>query len=272
MYNNSIFEAIIQIISTSSLRTVLGRDALLLLTILLQYQKYDSENPYIVKLSILDDEMALTGLAQVMSSSLSEYNRLYAQNNQEQEGQNTWWKVGTIIGNMFVGDEERRRLLNPDDSILLILYESVHLNRNFISALTHAATELSSDEEKSNTATSISSNDPSAVLNDSNGMRLLNPASNDSSLVVSTSNDSQSLSLSSQAQNQFNSSSNLLVIYLQACSSALQETKMDNSNTYDTTKLFMLILVCISEDQYANSLLHDSNILYSVYLYQAVSH
>jgi hypothetical protein len=36
---------------------------------------------------------------------------LYAQNNQEQEGQNTWWKVGTMIGNMFVGDEERRRLL-----------------------------------------------------------------------------------------------------------------------------------------------------------------
>ena len=32
----------------------------------------------------------------------------------------------------------------------------------------------------------------------------------------------------------------------------------------------MLILVCISEDQYANSLLHDSNILYSVSLYQAV--
>jgi hypothetical protein len=75
MYNNSIFEAIIQIISSSSLRTLLGRDALLLLTILLQYQKHESENPYIVKLSILDDEMALTGLAQVMSSSLSEYNR-----------------------------------------------------------------------------------------------------------------------------------------------------------------------------------------------------
>lgn len=61
--------------SQTSSRALLGRDALLLLTILLQYHKYDSENPYIVKLSILDDEMALTGLAQVMSSSLVEYNR-----------------------------------------------------------------------------------------------------------------------------------------------------------------------------------------------------
>ncbi len=75
MYNNSIFEALIQIISKSSERALLGSDALLLLTILLQYQKYDSENPYIVKLSILDDEMALTGLAQVMLSSLADYNR-----------------------------------------------------------------------------------------------------------------------------------------------------------------------------------------------------
>jgi hypothetical protein len=75
MFNNSMFEALIQIISSSSGRALLGSDALLLLTILLQYQKYDSENPYIVKLSILDDEMALTGLAQVMLSSLADYNR-----------------------------------------------------------------------------------------------------------------------------------------------------------------------------------------------------
>ena len=75
MFNNSIFEAIIQIVSDKTARGIHGRDALLLLTILLQYQKYDSENPYIIKLSILDDEMALTGLAQVMSSALADYNR-----------------------------------------------------------------------------------------------------------------------------------------------------------------------------------------------------
>lgn len=56
-------------------RSIHGRDALLLLTILLQYHKYESENPYVVKLSILDDEMALTGLAQVMTSVFGEFNR-----------------------------------------------------------------------------------------------------------------------------------------------------------------------------------------------------
>lgn len=286
MFNNSIFEAIIQIISSSTGRALLGGDALLLLTILLQYQKYDSENPYIVKLSILDDEMALTGLAQVMLSSLADYNRLYAQNSQEQEGQTTWWNnVGTLIGNMFIGDEEKRRLLNPDDSILLVFYESVHLNRNFISALTHAATELSSDppNQSPSAASSLptqntnSTNNPLATQEQqpSNGMRLLNPASNTTNSQSNTTNNNNELELhntnpeSAHSQTEFNGPSNLLVIYLQACSSALQETKMDNQNTYERLKLFMQILVCISEDQYANSLLHDSNILYSVYLYHA---
>ena len=64
--------------------------------------------------------------------------------------------------------------------------------------------------------------------------------------------------------------SNLLTIFLQTCSEILQETKIDQHNIYDLIKLFMIILVCISEDQYANSLLHDSNMVFSVFLYQAV--
>ena len=64
--------------------------------------------------------------------------------------------------------------------------------------------------------------------------------------------------------------SNLLTIFLQTCSEILQETKIDQHNIYDIIKLFMIILVCISEDQYANSLLHDSNMVFSVFLYQAV--
>ena len=85
---------------------------------------------------------------------------------------------------------------------------------------------------------------------------------------IDLNSDLNSLSIQ---QTQENPPSNLLVIFLQASSAILQETKMDcNSTSYDTVKLFMLIIVCISEDQYANSLLHDSNLLYSVFLYQAV--
>ncbi|CAF0844248.1 unnamed protein product [Brachionus calyciflorus] len=282
MLNNSLFEAIIQIVSDPNSRSLHGRDSLLLLTILLQYQKYESENPYVVKLSILDDEMALTGIAMIMSSSLAEFNRNYANSQKEQEGESSWWNsVGTMIGNMFIGDEEKRRLLTLDDSVLIVLYESVHLNRNFISTLTHAATECSqitsSDSNLTNQAGTSSSNsisgpstDQNSLDSNPNNMRLLNPLS----LSIPTNNNSISqispgLSSSIELNTQINPPSNLLVVFLQSCSAILQETKIDTNNTYDTIKLFMLILVCISEDQYANSLLHDSNLMYSVFLYQA---
>lgn len=54
-----------------------GHNAVLLLTILVQYRKYESSNPYIVKLSILDQELSLHGYAQVITGSLASYNQHY---------------------------------------------------------------------------------------------------------------------------------------------------------------------------------------------------
>ena len=237
--------------------------------------------------------MALTGLAQVMSTVFADYNRIYNNSRREQEGtlNSSWWNnVGTMIGNMFIGDEERRRLMNFDDSLLLVFYESVHLNRNFISTLTHAATE-STDSNANRNGSANSENSPSGSTQSSvsgssnnfnnasmtipnstelassfdltnpssssqnpNNMRLLNPMSLTVSIApIPTENTSttntESDDLATGQQQTINPPSNLLVIFLQSCSAILQETKMDNNNAYDTVKLFMLILVCISEDQ-----------------------
>lgn len=294
MLNSSLFEALIQIISQHKSRLSYGRDALLLLTLLLQYQKYESENPYIGKLSILDDELALTGLAQVMSAVLVEYNRLYTNERKQQEGESWWNNFGTFIGNMFVGDEEKRKFLKLDDAILLVFYECVHLNRNFISALTHAASEFTMISPTTSTATNNNNNDsnaplspqtptkpinfdhqqqlnPSLLLASQNYQQLQPPTS--LSLTINNNNNDQQLtpvnSLDIESLINPTHPSNLLTIFLQTCSEILQETKIDQHNIYDLIKLFMIILVCISEDQYANSLLHDSNMVFSVFLYQA---
>jgi hypothetical protein len=176
----------------------------------------------------------------------------------------------------------------------------VHLNRNFISTLTHAATEFSTStasletpvdliNSQSGSATTAAAaettvtcselgetNAVASSLNQNSNIRLLNPLSlstaANSSPAANTAqlgSDSASAVLSSQ-QAVINPPSNLLVIFLQSCSAVLQETKIESTNTHEAVKLFMLILVCISEDQYANSLLHDSNMLYSVFLYHAV--
>ncbi len=143
----------------SESRSLHGHSAVLLLTILVQYRKYESANPYVVKLSILDQELALHGYAQVITASLLTYTKAYEEscagsyssnslgNNQQfglmllsDQTSSGWFSsLTSMVGNMFVSEEggprvEQMRALN---SALLALYEGVHLNRNFIAVLAH---------------------------------------------------------------------------------------------------------------------------------------
>lgn len=68
-----------QLLRDTSARNQHGNDVILLLTLLVNYRKHESANPYIVKLSILDDELALNGYNQVISSSLTEFCRQFVQ-------------------------------------------------------------------------------------------------------------------------------------------------------------------------------------------------
>uniref|UniRef100_A0AAQ6ANJ4 Armadillo-like helical domain-containing protein n=1 Tax=Amphiprion ocellaris TaxID=80972 RepID=A0AAQ6ANJ4_AMPOC len=108
---NSIFEAILQILSDVSSRGQHGYDAVVLLALLVNYRKYESVNPYIVKLSIVDDEPTLDN---------NEY----------------------MVGSMFIADVDEKLSVQTNEAILLALYEAVHLNRNFITVLAQSHPEI----------------------------------------------------------------------------------------------------------------------------------
>uniref|UniRef100_A0A4W6CFF7 Armadillo like helical domain containing 3 n=1 Tax=Lates calcarifer TaxID=8187 RepID=A0A4W6CFF7_LATCA len=127
---NSIFEAILQILSDVSSRGQHGYDAVVLLALLVNYRKYESVNPYIVKLSIVDDEPTL-------DVSILQYK------DKEEENQGGFFSTLTsMVGSMFIADADEKLSVQTNEAILLALYEAVHLNRNFITVLAQSHPEI----------------------------------------------------------------------------------------------------------------------------------
>ncbi|KAG8230648.1 hypothetical protein J437_LFUL010665, partial [Ladona fulva] len=182
---NSVFESLMQLLCDPALRTTLGHDAVLALTLLVNYRKHEAANPYIVKLSIWDDELALNGYGQVIATSLAEFCRQFtAQRAEPQSGGGWLSSLTSMVGNMFVSDEAgaRTQQIRANNAVLLALYEGVHLNRNFITTLTHSRADVGLPSLVGGTNSSIPGNQPPPTSSSSPTLYLssINSPSSDS--------------------------------------------------------------------------------------------
>ncbi|XP_015127642.1 armadillo-like helical domain-containing protein 3 [Diachasma alloeum] len=230
---NGVFESLIQLLRSTASRNRHGNDAVLLLTLLVNYRKHESTNPHIVKLSILDDELALNGYGQVISSSLTDFCRLFVQ--QKAEVQTSWLSsLTSMVGSMFIGEEEaNNQQVRANNALLLALYEATHLNRNFVTTLAFTQSDTSAPPSPNNTL------GPNAVA-------------------------------PTQPPDIITQPFNLLATFLQYCSIVMQVIRTEA--ILNNVKLCFLILSCIAEDQYANSLMHDANLAFRVQLHRVPMH
>uniref|UniRef100_A0A8D0EHN9 Armadillo like helical domain containing 3 n=1 Tax=Strix occidentalis caurina TaxID=311401 RepID=A0A8D0EHN9_STROC len=241
---NSIFEAILQILSSPLSRREHGYDAVVLLALLVNYRKYESVNPYIVKLSIVDDEATLNVIP-FLTLKLHPYSFLFRQyKDKEEEHQSGFFSALTnMVGSMFIADADEKISVQTNEAILLALYEAVHLNRNFITVLAQSHPEMG----LMTTPTSPIPMTPVTPLGTT-------PPSSD---VIS----SAELPLDADVQ-----TSNLLITFLKYSSIVMQDTK--DEHRLHSGKLCLIILTCIAEDQYANAFLHDDNMNFRVNLHR----
>lgn len=148
-----LFDCLVKLLCDVPTRQRHGYEVVLIITLLVNYRKYDATNPYVVKLSILDDELALNGYGQVITSSLSEFCNQY--NNEHAENQNASWfsSLTNIVGNMFISEEGayRTQQIRANNALLLAFYEAIHLNRNFITTLAQTQTDASLPPSPNNT-------------------------------------------------------------------------------------------------------------------------
>ena len=233
--SDKLFDSLIQLLTQSGLRSRHGRAAVTVLTLLVQYRKYDSSNPYILRLSILDQELSLHGYSQVVTGSLAEYTAAYEASLADGGGSGWFGAITNMVGNMFVSEDsqirnEKMRSHNPS---LLALYEIIHLNRIFITTLAHYQTEEQLPQV---------------------------PAPAEEGQQVEENKSS-----SSQPEDNLRSV-NLLVTFLEYISIAMQDTKSDVA--HNNVTLCFIILACVTEDQYATALMHDPNLVFKVKLHR----
>lgn len=239
---NSIFEAILQILSDVSSRGQHGYDAVVLLALLVNYRKYESVNPYIVKLSIVDDEPTLDGMGMVVHQALTEYNRQYKDKEEENQG-GFFSTLTSMVGSMFIADVDEKLSVQTNEAILLALYEAVHLNRNFITVLAQSHPEI----DIPTTPTTPTPTTPTTPLGTT-------PPSLDMM-------NNPELPLDPNLQ-----TSNLLITFLKYASIVMQDTK--DEHRLNSARLCLIILTCIAEDQYADAFLHDDNMNFRVNLHR----
>eukprot|EP00118_Oscarella_pearsei_P010758 m.68031 g.68031 ORF g.68031 m.68031 type:complete len:697 (+) comp35483_c0_seq1:52-2142(+) len=245
---NSVFESVVSLFASPTARQEHGYDALLLLTVLVNYRKYEAANPYILKLSVLDDEIALNGLGIVLSSAMTEWNQHHMEVNEKAESDaGLFYRLTSFISSMFVPVDEPKDSCQMNDAILLALYEAVHLNRNFITVLTqtHSSHSLPSPSKSIGRLAAVKQT-ASTILHPSS---LPSPSAAD----LPPSSDQPSYPV------------NLLGTFLTYASIALQSRSKERRHA----RLCLIILTCIVEDQYANSFVHDPNMTFKVTLQRA---
>jgi len=242
---NSVFESLVQILCQTFGRSEIGQDAVLLVTLMACYRKAGNPNPYVVKLSMLDDELALSAYAQVIMASLSEFNDRYVQSRQA-EPQTSWLSSFTsMVGSIFVSDEAELRIgqVKANDAGLLALYQSVHLNRHFVGIIAQSLADV---------------NPPSADAEEEESEQVNSP---DGAIPVADKSV-----VTAPLTVEVATPTNLLATFLEYCSIVMQDTRSETA--YHSTKLCFLILTCVSEDEYANALMHDPGLTFRVPLHR----
>nr|XP_026496390.1 armadillo-like helical domain-containing protein 3 [Vanessa tameamea]XP_026496391.1 armadillo-like helical domain-containing protein 3 [Vanessa tameamea] len=236
---HSLFEPLIQLLCTATERQQHGYDVVLLLMFLVNYKKQESANPYVVKLSILDDELALNGYGQVIRAALNDF-VMSTFGGMQASGGGWLSSLTSMVGGIFLTSDETQPVVRGqrnsggEEGMLLALYEASHLNRNFMTTLAHSSSAAASSAPPSPPHTLPPHQSPPNLAQ-----------------IQALDNDQPT---------------NLLVTFFQYCSIVMADTRTEAS--INKCSLCFITLTCIVEEQFANSIMHDQNLTFKVQLYR----
>ena len=250
-------KAVMSLLSNASTRFVFGKDAVSILSLLIQLPGSDNQFPG--RFSILDDEASINSMSQIIDGELSNANVVWRDRLKQQQSRGMWSSLSSAFAGLLVGGDSQPPTTVLQPGLLLSFFYATILNRHFMPTLTQTypiAAEpsprngsLSSPNDQDNTTDHVlppSSSAEAGSVSDDN-MTPRTPQIEQSS-IDNFSPESHQLP------------GNLLLTVIEYTSAILQDTR-DESRRH-AAHVCLMALEAIVEDAYANSVLHDDNLAF----------
>ena len=257
MGDNNFFGELIALFTSKASREHHGDQAIALLGLLANYKKFEIANPYAEGLAAVSDDVVLSGLASVMCRLFTEKNREWTALHEYKKPEGFFTSIiSGIFGSSDPADNTPFKPDVPDaGAALLALYETVRLNPNFVTVITHTSILEAPSSPRGKAGS------PSASVAATDGAEAAS-AGADGGGGGGGSSGAGAAESAPQAQE-----ANLLSTFLTFCSFVFTDTS-NVPSAAPFVKLCWSIITCISEDTGANAFLHDDNLTVTAVLYR----
>ncbi|KFD57504.1 hypothetical protein M513_01607 [Trichuris suis] len=135
LMTEDIFETLLVLLESTAERRLFGISVAVMLTFITNFRKSERNNQFMMSLSILDRDLALNGYSMALASELSAMN-LNFKRQIENHKPSMLASMAHVFNQLFTSTPEQQvPVVQINVSVLLALYEAVHLNRYFITTL-----------------------------------------------------------------------------------------------------------------------------------------
>uniref|UniRef100_A0A5S6QGT3 DUF1741 domain-containing protein n=1 Tax=Trichuris muris TaxID=70415 RepID=A0A5S6QGT3_TRIMR len=130
-----VFETLLLLLENTAQRRLFGASVPILLAFIINFRKSEGNNQFMMSLSILDRDLALNGYSMAIASELSAMHMTFKREIDSQKPR-MLASMAHLFNHLFASTPEQQTpVFQIKESVLLALYEAVHLNRYFISTL-----------------------------------------------------------------------------------------------------------------------------------------
>lgn len=142
MMEDSLFDDVVHLFTSKASRDAHGYEAIVLLGLLTSCaMEGETTNPYAQSLANTSNDRILTGIGSVISTIFQEKNSVWMQESVKLRPTGFLSNFGSMLGSMFSAQEEEEDtlILDLEDAggALLALFQTVLMNGNFVTVLTH---------------------------------------------------------------------------------------------------------------------------------------